>query len=71
MRSRRLAVAFGLAGWFVGGPAGYYFDGGIGLGLVCGLLAAILGMLCGGTADVLDALNGRRPPVLPTIPLDD
>jgi hypothetical protein len=64
MSGPRLAAAFGAAAWFVSGLAGYYFDGGIALGLVCGLLAAVLGAVLGGTSDIAQALNGRPPQVL-------
>jgi hypothetical protein len=66
MKAPRLAAGFGLAGWFVGGLMGYFFEGGPGLGLVSGLLAAILGAELGGTSDVLTAVNGRGPRTLPT-----
>ena len=71
MRAVRLAVVFGLTGWLAGGVVGFYFEGGLGLGLMAGLVAAVLGAVLGGTADVVQTINGGRPLALPPVPPSD
>jgi hypothetical protein len=65
MKAPRLAAAFRLAGWFIGGLVGYCSEEQPALGLVAGLLTAVPVAVLGAGSNVLAAVNGRWPLRLP------